>query len=405
MYKLKVISTIVLTILVGFAFFSAQASTLPASHSVRIIDLEELIDSDASKVRGAFVLNQSTCVLVTQTPTNNNMEVVLFDIKDLQVISRASILNVDVLDYQYWCEGTLHLWFRPVFEENNENSDKYVEVIIKQNGQISTSIKRQLIMQMPDGKTGVYSADDWSLVTIDFSSGDMKLLLQGVPDNLSPDRDDNMSYMRYLKYEQHSDDIGYDLRNDNGQLISHPLSENDFLENEMWLWRYFTPFEPVDDHRFVYTVYGWEWGAGYGVYDVTASKNYRITGTGKLLGRRGNLLFGSDIVTDIDSFQSSRYPFAIRELFSEMIDQENRKIDFDISPNGKLLVLMGSKKMNPSTITIYDLKTGNIQYFADISIPPSAIECQVSFINETSVLLLYLTSGNVPPFMCIVTFE
>lgn len=381
---------------------SVEAASSLVPLSVRIIDLEKLIGLDANSALDALVMNQSTCVLLIHSPETQNTDIVLFDTDDEQVISATTVTNADVLQGHYWCEGNLYLWLQPSIEENTEKIGEHVEVRITQGRQVSISIKKQEVMVMPGGEIGVFGAPDGSLVALNLMSNSTELLLQGVPDNLSSDRDDLLAYLKYLQYVPHLDEIGYSSTNENVPPFTHPLSESDFHENEVWLWRYYEPFEPIDEHRFVYAVAGWEWNAGYGIYDMENHVNYRIAGDGMLLGRRGARLFGSNMETDVETYHSRRLPLTMRELLSKIADQEDHTTSFDLSPNGELLAIAGSKTTGNATISILSTQTGNTQSIVDIPPPFSSHECRVSFLNDTSVLLLYLPTGNEVPIMYIV---
>jgi hypothetical protein len=244
-------------------------------------------------------------------------------------------------------------------------------------------------MVMPGGKIAVREADG-SLYDVDLTTCKEELLIQGVP---SMTRDsDGASYETYLKYIPCPDDIGYCDWDEDGKPLPYifPVDEDTYYENSLFYWRDFCVYKPLDEFRFVYTVNGWECGAGYGVYDLKTHTNHRITGSGDFWGMEGNTIYGSALRTDVDTLESSLLPISVQEQFGEAGYMEDGDVECDISPDGRLLALTGmkSRHSDASTVTVTDIQTGSIIKTYDIY-NPFATESSVSFYGDTCFMLFF----------------
>lgn len=201
-----------------------------------------------------------------------------------------------------------------------------------------------------------------------------------------------VSYETFLKYVPCWDDVIYDGTYKEGYPfpITFPIDEDTYYDNDLWLWRDFYVYKPLDEYRFVYRVFGWEWGAGYGIYDLRTHTDHRITGRGYLCGMAGNTLYGSALMADANTYESSPLPKTVQEQLNEASAMEDGVVDCDISPDGRLLALTGmkSRRSDASTVTVTDIRTGDIIKAYDIH-NPFAWEYSVSFYGDTRFMLFF----------------
>ena len=95
-------------------------------------------------------------------------------------------------------------------------------------------------------------------------------------------------------------------------------------------------------------------------------------------------------MADANTYESSTLPETVQEQLAEVSAMEDGIVDYDISPDGRLLALTGMKSRHgdASTVTITDIRTGNLVTSYDIH-NPFASEYSVSFYGDKRFLLLF----------------
>ncbi len=353
------------------------------------IDLRVALGDGASDVHDAWMLNADICVILRDLSEAGDDELIVLDTRDDMVLSRTPIPYVTHLPEQGFHDGVFYLLLTPIDTDNYDDSSFLVKAAITPDGTVIISTMPEGLTVMPGGKTAVREADG-SLYAVDLKTGKEELLIQGVP-QMTRDSD-GASYETFRNYVPCRDDIGYDGKDAGGYPLSmtFPIDEDTYYGNDIWLWRDFYVYKPLDEYRFVYEVSGWEWGAGFGIYDLKTRTDHRITGRGDFYGMAGNTLYGSALMADADTLETSPLPKSVQEQLYEAYAMENGVVDYDISPDGRLLALTGmkSRRSDASTVTITDILTGDIIKTYDIY-NPFAYESSVSFYGDTRFMLFF----------------
>ncbi|MDR3050706.1 MAG: hypothetical protein LBU67_03180 [Oscillospiraceae bacterium] len=380
----------------------ADAENKPEPAELRIvvpegvaeIDLRVALGDDASGVSDAWMLNADICVLLRVPPEDEDYEILLLDTRNCSILSRTPVPYAGSLFEQGWDDGEFYLLFEPegsgvlydheyYFMYNPEIT--YIKAIVAADGTVGFGRASSKLTIMPDGETAIREGHYGSLYAVDMDTGEEKLLIQGTAGPYGV-----VSYKAYLKYVPFWDDAGFYEQDENGnpRSIPFPLDEDSFYAHTPFFYHEFTVYRPLDEHRFVYEGYGWEWGAGFGVYDLQTHTDHRITGEGDFYGMSGGMLFGSTLMADANTYESSPLPKTVQEQFEEVSAWEDGVVDCSISPDGRLLALTGmkSRRSDASTVTITDIRTGNIIKAYDIY-NPFATEYSVAFYDDTHFLL------------------
>lgn len=354
---------------------------------VREIDLRPVLGGDVLNAWHAWMLNADVCVILL-TPEDEGCEIVLLDTRDLAILSRTPVPNADDLYDEGWEEGGFSLVLSPQdWDGSGFFPPSYIKAVIAADGTVDVSVTQSRLTVMPGGKTAIRDADDGSLYAVDLATGGEELLIQGVAGE-----DDMGSYEAYLNYIPWPDDTGYDVKDEEGNPLPFPLDEESYHNNAIWLYRSFHVYKPLDEYRFVYTAYGWEWSAGFGVYDLRTRTDHRITGVeGRFYGMGGNTLYGSALMADADTYEASPLPDKVRKQLEELEALEEMQYDWqvaeDISPDGRLLALLDmASEDGDSTVTVTDLRTGNLLKAYEIY-NPFANKDTVAFCGDTRLML------------------
>ena len=358
------------------------------------IDLRAVLGGDALDVEDAWMLNADVSVILRRLQEIAGYELILLNMRDLSVLSRTPVSHAK---YDYWREpgredGAFYLLFTPEGFDWDDPEFSFVKAIISPDGTVDTSASvpsRRTVM--PGGKTAVRKADDGSLYAVDLDTGEEELLIQGVAGFQG-----EYSYEAYLGYVPCRDDIEYNVDEDGDSLsIPFPLDEDSFDDYWPYFYREFYVHKPLDEHRFVYTVSGWEWGAGFGVYDLQTRTDHRITGSGFFYGVVGNTLYGATLMADANTYETSPLPETVRWQLGEVYQMEDGRVDYDISPDGRLLAFTGMKSRyaiygiaDGHTVTITDIQTGEVIKAYDID-NPFASEYSVTFYGDTRFMLFF----------------
>lgn len=369
------------------------------------IDLHAFLGDDVRYVYDAWMLREEVFAILLSLPMENDesydYELVVLDTQHKSILSRSLVQEVEYDFQQNRQGGTLNLLFVHVGEEWYDPAFSYIMASISSDGtvDINNTVLGRLAV-MPGGKMAIRTTLDGSLYSVDLATGGETLLLQGVPSReLYWEADFDETAYATLEaqfpysgkdYEPAKEYIPcWDEKIDNwedGNDDSLPYEANDSI----FSIRQFHMYMPLDDHRFVYYVSGWEWNAGYGVYDLQTHTDHRITGRGDFFGMAGDALIGTTLKADANTYTTSQYPESIQELLVEFGDYMSSDISYSFSPDGKWLSYTGMKMRNSdaSTVTIIDTETGNIIKEYDIY-NPFATETSVSFVDETQVMLFY----------------
>ena len=397
MKKRLVLLPTVLTLFLYLFTSPAHAQTSPVSNKdlsadskvalrtivpecVTEIDLKAALGEDVYDVEDAWMLNADVCVILRQPLEEEDSELIVLDTRDHTVLSRTPIPYQTYNPEQGFDDGVFYLLMAPLDTDNYNDLFFLVKATVAPDGTVIFDTVPEGLTVMPGGKTAAREAADRSLYAVDLKTNKEELLIQGV----APMTRDSQgaSYETFLKYVPCPDDEGYDT-------LTFPIDEETYYENDMLLWRDFYVYKPLDEYRFVYQVFGWEWGAGYGIYDLKTRTDHRITGRGYLCGMAGNTLYGSALRTDADTLASSPLPPSVQEQL-ETANAMGSDVDYDISKDGRLLALAGmkSERSDTSTVTITDIQTGNIIKTYEIY-NPFAVESSVSFYGDTRCMLFF----------------
>ncbi len=360
------------------------------------IDLKVALGDGVYDVEDAWMLNADICVILRQPLEEIDSELIVLDTRNNKALSRTPVPHVPYQSEQGFDDGLFYLQYTSEDEDTYDDFRSYVKVTVAPDGTVMIGTVPNGFMVMPGGKTAIREVVDRSLYAVDLKTNKEELLIQGV----APMTQDSQgaSYETFLKYVPCPDDEGYDT-------LTFPIDEETYYENDMLLWRDFYVYKPLDEYRFVYQVFGWEWGAGYGIYDLKTRTDHRITGRGYLCGMTGNTLYGSALMTDVNNLESSPLPKTVQEQL-ETANAMECDVDYDISLDGRLLALTGmkSERSDGSTVTITDIQTGNIIKSYDIY-NPFALESSVTFYGDTRFMLFFLPREHGSAYIYLFNVE
>ena len=352
--------------------------------AVREIDLRPALGEDAQEIVGAWMLDRDSCVLHRLASDTGDEELIILNLQGPSVRARHAIPMTSYMKQLSRADGGATLLFETAGQ--GDGSASALSVQIRPDGQVSMVSLWDGPTPMADGQLAVSTDSGGSLLATETATGSQRLLLQGVPDSMTQDD----AYARYLQYQPCADDVGYDGRDAEGNPLGLqlPLSEAAFEENYTWLWRSFYLHAPLDAQRFVYAAFGWEWGAGFGIYDLKTGQDHRFTGRGQLYGQYGNKLIGSSLIADVDSLEVRALPESIQEQLRQVSAMEDGHVNYAIPPSGSLLALTGLKSRQPDahTLTLTDINSGKLVFSYDIE-KPDASEDSISFLDDSRFLL------------------
>ncbi len=367
------------------------------------IDLGAVLGEDARDIVEVWMLNTDVCAILQRPPQNGDCELILLDTRDCTVLSRTPVPLATYLLRQVWEGDTFCLLFAPRSSDWPQPTYACIKTTVSADGTVDINVsERRNLTVMPGGDTAIRETDDGSLYAVDLDTGEEELLIQGVAS-----LGGGLSYEGFLAYVPCWDDYGFTEGDPwgNPHSISLPLDEDDFRGYDIWFYRDFSVHKPLDEHRFVYEVYGWEWDAGYGIYDLQTRTDHRITGRGDFFGVAGGTLFGETLKADANTYETTPLPEKVHEqLYQASIWMTNDLVDCAISPDGKLLALTGMiprsidakrwweadgtepKFDYAHTVTLTDMETGDLIRAYDID-NPFARESTVSFYDDTRFML------------------
>lgn len=370
------------------------------------IDLRTVLGDDALEVVDAWTQNGEIFTFLLSRPmeeeglyTPTLFELIVWDRSNGTILSRTPIPPAGDNYRQGWEDSTLYLLFEPNLVRWYDPAYRFTKATVALDGkvEIDNNVSNRLTV-MPGGKTIIREADDGSLYAYDVAAQKEELLIQGVPGmgifwdwdyseeeiaELFPFfNDDHEAIAEYVPFWDELPENWTDLPDD----FSYPFKPH---EGSLSI-RQFYVYKPLDEHRFVYTVSSWEWDNGYGIYDLRTHTDHRITGRGFFYGMGGNTLFGSTLMADADTYDSSLLPESVREQFESVSESwyGDGNVDYDISPSATLLARsdMQSWESGICMVTITDIQTGNIVKAYDI-VNPLATEYSVAFYDDVHCML------------------
>ncbi len=383
----------------------AEGMTLEPVHTAEI-DLGDIIGNDAVYAESAWMLNPDVCVVYLSLPDEERVEIVLVDVNNAQVLSRTAVSDVSYPNKTGWEEGSFYIVFAPPYTEDASADAADTRVSVAQDGTVSVCSVPRNCITMPDGT--VIRAENDGLYSIKYLTEEAEesaLLLQGVPHPYASNFQDD-AYEAFQQYEACPDEVGYDGTDEEGLSLSiaFPMDEDTFNDHAIWFSRTYNVYKALDDTRFLYTVSGWEWGAGFGIYDLATRTNHRITGRGYLYGMAGNKLYGSALVVDSDTYQSEPLPLAIQEQFKKVSALVDEVTVYDMAPDGKLIAFIESCPDEESALfTLMDAQTGGTTWQSEM---PEGFpdNCRIRFYGNAQ-LMIFAKAEEEPAQLIFMEFE
>jgi hypothetical protein len=371
-------------------------TTVP--EGVTEIALRTVLGDDAADIRDAWMLNADICVLLRSLPEQaaENYELIVLELLDGSILSRTPVPYTHSFSARGWEEGTLYLLFEPEAMDLSDSEYyevynpeiSYIKATVASDGTVDFNLASSKLTLMPGGDIAVREGHYGSLYAVDMNTGEEELLIQGTAGPYGI-----MSYEAYLKYVPFRDDEGFYELDVDGNLLPVPFPQDEYSYPD-GAYHGFSVYKPLDEHRFVYTGYGWEWDAGFGIYDLQTRTDHRFTGRGSFFGMEANMLFGSILAADANTYESSPLPESVQEQFDQVVESwwGGDPAEYSISPDGRLLALFNAKSgrgdASASTITITGIRTGRIIKAFSINNPfVSDYSCNVDFYSTTRFML------------------
>lgn len=356
------------------------------AESLQEINLDDFLGG-ALQVENAWMLSPGVCVLLGRAPGEEDMAVALWNVDGAGPPALTALPGAASLQAQGREEGGMCMVLTP-----QDDAAPLIRVVIALNGEVSRYEVPAGITDMPGGQMAIREAADGSLYAVNRATGAEGLLLQGVPAPWDEPRE-GAAFRMYRQYVPAPDgEAGHDGTDGQGGplSLSLPLDGGAFMDNAQWFIRSFHVYAPLDAQRFVYTVSGWEQGAGFGVYDLSTNTDHRITGRGFLYGLAGNLLFGSTLKADAATYETVPLPVLIQRQLYEVSAMEDGIVAYDLSADGTMLALTGmqNRYQDALSVTIADTAAGEVVMGYQID-NPHATAAGISFYDDFRVLVLY----------------
>ncbi len=357
------------------------------------IDLRTVLGDDVLDVERAWMLSADVCVILRNPwqSSNTDREIIVWDMRSGSILSRTRVPHADYLRRQSFDDGVFSLWFTSWWEREDEGMpshylgpDECVTASVSPDGTVDIRYFTQSWRTvMPGGKTVVWTGDDGSLYAVDLATGAEDLLIQGFAATAAGSGGSGGMASKYVPFWDELPEAP-----EGREFEFYPFEPDGSIDSI----REFYVYEPLDEHRFIYTVSGWEWGAGFGVYDLRTRTDHRITGRGAFFGMAGDTLLGEVLQADANTYESSPLPETVQDAFGQVVYSwwNDDRSSFDISPDGTLLAHLWREDPHdsddPGTVTILDIRTGeSIRTYTIHN--PLAIEDTVAFYQDTRVML------------------
>lgn len=377
----------------------AQAEPFLATTS---IDLGRVLNESALHLVDAFVVNEQACALLYQSPGEGQLELIFFDLVGLKALHSVLLSGAESLLSRAMVGETLCLTFTP---KGWEEGQPLLSACVQPDLTVTFGTTRDDEVLLPGGQTAILTAEDGSLVAKDVQTGQETLLIKGIPPSfLTPSGQPD--YQSFLQYQPVKDDVGYDGQDAYGMQLTLPKTQQEYEENEFQLVRSFHFYQPLSATRFVYAAFGWEWGAGFGVYDLAKKSDHRFTGRGSLFGLKDGKLISTTLIADTQTLQSSPLPKNITGQLEEVVAMEDSVVAYDIAKNGRLLAIAGlnTREEGAPVLRVSDLNTGRALYEAQ-PLSPDALPQRVAFVGSNRVLLFLLSEEGGPASLQLYTFS
>ncbi len=370
------------------------------------VNLSKIIGSEAEHAANAWMLNEEVCALCLQPPEDESMEVLLIQMKDVAVLSRHPVPGATYLEGYGWDGDTFYMEFMAWDAENEDAPPKRIRVSVATDYVVSVREVSRSSITMPDGQTIIREADDGSLYADNLLTKESNLLLQGVRAPYTADLQE-VPYELFLQYEASPDEVGYDGTDMEGNPLPFalPIDEQTFRDNDIWFWRNYHAVKALDDSRFVYTVSGWEWGAGFGIYDLKTHTNYRMTGRGYYYGMVGSTLYGSSLAVDSETYQAKPLPPTVQAQLEKVSALMDEVTVYDISPDGKMMAFLEdvSEDAEYKLMTILDAQTGNTLWVEEV-LEGFSGSFNIQFYGNAR-LMIYARAEDEPAQLMLVDFK
>lgn len=383
-----------LCLLLCLALLPALVKAAPAKPGATI-DLGSHLFESAPHVVDAFAVSPQVCALLYQSPDEGLLELIFFDLEGQKVQDSVPLQGAQALLSKSWQGGSLCLRLYPAGWEEGQ---PLLTACINPDQTVTFGTAPDAETLLPGGEVAILTAQDGSLVAKDIKTGREDLLIKGIPPSFFTPQG-QADYASYQAYQPVADDVGFDGKDEFGFPLPFALPQDpqSYAENEMWLVRSFHFYQPLDAQRFVYAAYGWEWGAGFGMYDLNTNTDHRFTGRGTLFGLKGGVLTGTSLQADPDSLQTTPLPGVITAQLEAVTAMEDGVVTYDLSPDGRLLAIAGldTREEGAPMLRISDLKTGQALYEAQAS-ATGALAQRVVFLDGARVMVLLLPGEGGP---------
>lgn len=346
------------------------------------VDMREVFGDTLNDVVDARMLTPQVMGILAKSAGTKTYELSLYSVEKNTILSHHLLdtaMEVDSVEVE---NSTLVIVLYQPEDSEAVDEQERLKITATKDGIITMETSQPddgRLKAMPGGKTIIREGVDGSLYCVNPATGKEEELLHGV----SYEALEEKGYAAFEGYKPFGKDDLNHRKDENGKALKLN-EENFFLEDEVFNIRTFEFWKPLDDHRFIYEVNGWEDSRGYGIYDLTKRKDHRIAAVGDPVGLGGEYLFGSFELTNIQTYKTSSLKKRIKDDAYSVFENLDEESSYYVSPDGRWIALVEPPfyVLHESGVFVFETRTGKLVQHGIID-NPFATPLRLSFYDQT----------------------
>jgi hypothetical protein len=345
------------------------------------VDMREVFGDTQADVVAARMLTPQVMGILVKSADAKTYELFMYSVESKTVLSRHHLdtaLDVASFDVE---DNTLVIIFYQMENMDEDKEKERFKIKATKDGIITAETiapDDKRLTTMPGGKTAVREGEDGSLYCVSSETGKEEKLLQGV----SYEALEEKGYAAFEGYKPiGKDDLNHRM-DENGKPLKL-AEENFFLDDEVINIRTFEFWKPLDDHRFIYKINGWEDSRGYGIYDLAKRKDHRIAAMGEPIGLGGEYLFGTCEFTSIQTYKTVALGKRIKGDAYSVFENLDEESSYHVSPDGRWIALISTPfyALQECGVYVFETRTGKLAQHGIIN-NPFATPLHLSFYDQ-----------------------
>ena len=363
-----------------FAFALQELRTEYPKEALEV-DMREVLGDAMSDVADARMLTPQVMGILVKSAGAKSYELFLYSVEKKRILSHHLLntaMDVDSVEVE---GNTLKIMLYRAENAQEEEVREWLKITATKDGIITMETivpDDGRLITMPGGETVIREGDDGSLYCVHSITGKEEELLHGI----SYEALEKKGYAAFEGYKPFGKNDLNHRKDENGKPLKL-TEENFFLDDEVFNIRSFEFWKPLDDHRFIYKVNGWEESRGYGIYDLAKRKDHRIAAAGEPIGLGGDYLFGSYEFTSIQTYKTVALKKRIKDGNYSVFENSGEESSYHVSPDGRWLALAASPfyALQDCGVYVFETRTGKLVQHGVIN-NPFATPVNLSFYDQ-----------------------